>query len=86
MKRNWYPVSEEELGEMLRRTAEVEADMTFTEAGVINGPNCGYCGMVICPDPTDPEDWVHLESQDAQCIVDDVKLDAYAIPVRTTSA
>jgi len=47
---------------------------------------CGYCGMTISPDPTDSEDWVHTLSGDAQCIVDGVKLDAYAILVRTVSS
>ena len=44
--------------------------------------SCGYCGQVISPDPTDSEDWVHALSGDAQCIVDGVKLDAWAIPVK----
>lgn len=42
---------------------------------------CDYCGQSISPDPTDSEDWVHTVSNDAQCIVDGVKLDAYAKPI-----
>ena len=42
--------------------------------------SCDYCGQAISPDPTDSEDWVHTLSNDAQCIVDGVKLDAYAKP------
>lgn len=84
-KTSWFPMTEEEYGEALRKVAEM-SDMEFTEAGSIEQVRCGYCGTVIVHDPTDHQSWVHFKTGDAQCIVDEVRLDAWAIPVRTTSA
>lgn len=45
-------------------------------------PKCKHCATAVVPDPTDPEDWIHDWSGDAQCrkMHNQKKLDSYAQP------
>lgn len=72
-------MTDEEYGEVLRQARD-GVDLPFE---IQTAKRCGYCGQLISPDPTDSESWVHTLSGDAQCIVDGVKLDGWAIPSRS---